>query len=436
MKIIVIHDGKVTEGEPSAYVAENYVDILKELEVDVHFIDLQRKQPQMHALNMLLEESHALIFVQSCPWMGLSHTAKEFFNTCHEFHDQLFKDKKALLITMAKDMQSILEGEYMLTKMFASMGGYLPERSSAMVAEGIPVDKSQPWFICLEKKLEEFYRQLRSNRPFPNVNTVEQTTSVKAKVEENVSNELSTDTNQWEESIISETRVQGQTQDNESWQGLQPPTYNQSNDNEVNAMEIQAPTYNDQIVTDTFNSVQPMNNDYNKPQLEQQTSYPYASATRAYSQFNKPQQEQDQSPIHEEPVNKQESMDKDDQDIFEITKLFQQKLKQAEQQLDTADIEMRLTKRYQPRNLNNVVNMLFRISGVMDKNFVLSLTPTGCYLLAESGVESQVSIEMDDKSFQQLLEDKMSLQNAFVLGKATVKGQMSTLSIFDDCFGA
>ncbi|WP_105618521.1 SCP2 sterol-binding domain-containing protein [Vallitalea okinawensis] len=120
-------------------------------------------------------------------------------------------------------------------------------------------------------------------------------------------------------------------------------------------------------------------------------------------------------------------------DIFEITKLFQNKLKKVEQGLSIEGIEERLKKRYKPSQM--VVNHLiysFKITGIKELYFILILEKNGIRILEGLGMESHIEISMDDRSFNQIIDGSLSLQNAFVLGKAIVKGQMALLGIFDD----
>lgn len=120
-------------------------------------------------------------------------------------------------------------------------------------------------------------------------------------------------------------------------------------------------------------------------------------------------------------------------DIFEITKLFQNKLKRVEQGLSIEHIEEQLKKRYKPSQM--VVNHLiysFKITGIKELQFILILEKNGIRILEGLGMESHIQITIEDKSFYQVVGGSLSLQNAFVLGKAIVKGQMALLGIFDD----
>lgn len=128
---------------------------------------------------------------------------------------------------------------------------------------------------------------------------------------------------------------------------------------------------------------------------------------------------------------------KEANDIFEITKIFKNKLKKAEQGLSIESIESQLKSRYKPSDtFVNDLLFSFKITGIKEQRLMLILEKKGIHISETFNMDSQIQINIEDKYFKQIIEGNLTLENAFVLGKAIVKGQMALLSIFDDCFKA
>lgn len=348
MKLMIIHDGIEEQGEATHYLANLYQSILKELEVEVKMVQLDKKVPAIQAFNMALEDIDGMILISTCRWIGISSLMQSFLEECHNFHSRLFKGIPGLIITLAHQNNEYMAENIMLQS-WLSLGGEMPDRLCGVLGHQSDIEENDNTIIALEKKCEDFYRQIRSKRP-------------------TLTSSLSPE--------------------------MKPVIPVEQRDEVSSDLDINIPPHNESAPTIEVNA------SHNMKAKEPEVQVP-----------------------------------KDQQDIFEITKLFKNKLKSVDNSLEPKDIEERLHKQYQPHSsISNPLMFHFKITGIKDSQLLIILKPTGCQVMDGLGMEHHISITLEEKSFTQLLDGKITLQNAFVLGKAKIKGQMGLLSIFDDSF--
>lgn len=120
-------------------------------------------------------------------------------------------------------------------------------------------------------------------------------------------------------------------------------------------------------------------------------------------------------------------------DILEITKIFKKKLNKYEETPSLSIIKKELEQAYMPTEQGNGVTYAFHVQDIKSYDFTLTLEEQ-IIIEEKSSNSANVEITLDEKQLFNILDGKVSMQNAFVLGKITAKGQIALLNVFDECF--
>lgn len=121
-------------------------------------------------------------------------------------------------------------------------------------------------------------------------------------------------------------------------------------------------------------------------------------------------------------------------DVMELSRLFENKLKKVMDHPTMTIIQKAIKDAYRPSEVITDMVYGFNISGLKPLHFTVRVKDKALTIEETLDLEAAVHITIDEKNFYQILDDTLSLQNAFVLGKASVKGQISLLNLFDQCF--
>lgn len=121
-------------------------------------------------------------------------------------------------------------------------------------------------------------------------------------------------------------------------------------------------------------------------------------------------------------------------DVLEISQLFQSKLQQVKSHPTMAIIIQGLKNGFNSSEVIMDMIISFNVTGIKPLHFTVDIKDKKLMVEETMDLAAQIHITLDEKFLFQILDGTLSLQNAFVLGKASVKGKMSLLALFDQCF--
>lgn len=165
MNIVIINGGNNNENDPACYTADIIADLFKELDIDLRRIDLYKQQYNMPAVQLMMQEATAVVFLTTVEWVGIGKYMQEFLDTCWEYDDHsIFADKYCLNIVLSKCGEQRIATQ-LISDSWYMLSGMRSEELSGCVGDDYDI-LSNEYKIIIERKIQDFYRILGQKRSY------------------------------------------------------------------------------------------------------------------------------------------------------------------------------------------------------------------------------------------------------------------------------
>lgn len=150
--------------KPLKYSLDVMLKVLKELDVEVHKVELNRlpyfdgkKSKEMEKIMQVIADSKGVIAMSMVPMLGMHGSMQSFFDTATLYEADCF-DKPLLAITYS-DWLGEQEAAHMILRCWSILGGV--EGGKLSLNKQTDMDHLEN---CLERSLEDFYRLMKQER--------------------------------------------------------------------------------------------------------------------------------------------------------------------------------------------------------------------------------------------------------------------------------
>ncbi|HEX3077709.1 MAG TPA: SCP2 sterol-binding domain-containing protein [Lachnospiraceae bacterium] len=164
MKVNVYYGGRGLIEDPTIYVMNKLIEVLKEIRVEVTRYNLYEEKNGIAMLPATLKEADGVILAANIEWWGVGGLMQQFLDACW-----LYGDKK--LISQLYMMPVVLSSTYgereamtFLVKAWEILGGVPVDGLCAYVADHADFETNPVYRDIIEKKAESLYRSISQKR--------------------------------------------------------------------------------------------------------------------------------------------------------------------------------------------------------------------------------------------------------------------------------
>lgn len=160
MKINIYYGGRGLIDDPTIYVMNKIEEVLDELRVEVHRINLFEQKRAITTLPQGMMDVDGIILATTVEWFGIGGYMQQFLDACWLFGNR----EKIQTLYMQPIVMSTTygekEGENTLKSAWEILGGPVCEGLSGYVANLIDFEMNQAYTTIIEKRAENLYRTI------------------------------------------------------------------------------------------------------------------------------------------------------------------------------------------------------------------------------------------------------------------------------------
>lgn len=430
MQVICIYAGVVSYEQKIDYVVKIFKNTLAEIGLNVEIIDILKiglsyyngaKQPIMEKIFDTIREAQGVIFATTAQRLAPSGAMQVFLEHIdYNVYPDVLLEKPCISIVTSYDDSEYIAGNYLNT-LISKLGGVAT--NNMLIGKGYleDIEKSMDITQMIERYAEDFCRIVKQNRKFfvPNFLKPDEKMPIKD--------------NYVQAPIIPKEQAYPYTEDGKQIRNLTGPQVANLYKREISDDTYKRPNYRENI-----------HQKYSKYQRERQ---PYEQT------YNK--QEYAKQKDNQQDIIKNFNSQKED--IDEIVKLLENKYEQDIN--DRKEINAYMSSRYEEKNkmtpnLNSIrqktssLPHYFQPQLAKDVDLIMQMAISGYeifsgYITIKNGEciytngvnpSPDVTILSDSEVWKDVLDRKITLQKAFMLGKLKIKGNFVIISKFEQYF--
>lgn len=160
MKINVYYGGRGLLDDPTLFVLNKMIDVLKELRVNVEQYNIYEHKNEIATLPQTFKDADGIILATTVEWLGIGGYMQQFLDACW-----LYGDKEKISTTY---MQPIVmsttygerEGELTLMNAWEILGGLPCAGLCGYVDDMLNFERNKDYNVIIEKKAENLYRTI------------------------------------------------------------------------------------------------------------------------------------------------------------------------------------------------------------------------------------------------------------------------------------
>ena len=150
--------------DPTIYVINKLMEVLKELRVEVTRYNLYEEKHSMSALTRTLKECDGVILASTVEWIGIGGLMQQFLDDCWLYADKEHLANVYMLPVVTSMSYGEKDAEYSLIKAWDMLGGISCHGISAYVQDHVEFETNPNYGFLIEKEAESLYRAISQKR--------------------------------------------------------------------------------------------------------------------------------------------------------------------------------------------------------------------------------------------------------------------------------
>lgn len=168
MKINIYYGGRGLIEDPTIYVINKLIEVLKELRVEVVRYNLYEDKQGINMLPKTLKEADGIILAATVEWMGIGGLMQQFLDACWLYGDKEKISQIYMLPVVMAGTYGEKDAEFTLVRAWEMLGGIPCEGLCAYVEDHVEFETNPDYSLMIEKKAENLYRSVNQKaKVFP-----------------------------------------------------------------------------------------------------------------------------------------------------------------------------------------------------------------------------------------------------------------------------
>ncbi len=156
--INIYYGGRGLIDDPSIYVMDKLTTVFDELNVNVKRYNLYEDKRGISVLPKTLKEADAVIITASVEWFGIGGLLQQFLDACWLYGDKDAIRRLYMMPVVLSTTYGEKEASQTLTKAWEILGGTPCDGICAYVSSSVDFETNNDYGMLIEKKAENFYR--------------------------------------------------------------------------------------------------------------------------------------------------------------------------------------------------------------------------------------------------------------------------------------
>lgn len=156
--INIYYGGRGLIDDPTIYVMDKISKVFDELNVNVHKYNLYEDKRGISILPKTLKEADAIVIAASVEWFGIGGLLQQFLDACWLYGDKEIIQKLYMMPVVLSTTYGEKEAQQHITKAWEILGGIPCDGICAYVSSSVDFETDSDYAMLIEKKVENFYR--------------------------------------------------------------------------------------------------------------------------------------------------------------------------------------------------------------------------------------------------------------------------------------
>ncbi len=156
--INIYYGGRGLIDDPTIYVMDKISKVFDELNVTVNKYKLYEDKRKISVLPKTLKEADAIVIAASVEWFGIGGLLQQFLDACWLYGDKEIIEKLYMMPVVLSTTYGEKEAHQTITKAWEILGGITCDGICAYVSSSVNFETDPNYGMLIEKKAENFYR--------------------------------------------------------------------------------------------------------------------------------------------------------------------------------------------------------------------------------------------------------------------------------------
>lgn len=160
MRVNVYYGGRGLLEDPTLFVVERIIEVLKELRVEVVRYNMYEDKSGIATLPNTLKDCDGIILASSLEWFGIGGYMQQFLDMCWLYGDKEKIASTYMMPIVVATAYGEQDAELTLRKAWDVLGGISIDGLATYVTSTEVIESNSAYLSYIEKKAEEFYRAI------------------------------------------------------------------------------------------------------------------------------------------------------------------------------------------------------------------------------------------------------------------------------------